>query len=72
MWVLTIWILSQRLGVANRIASWDLEQKIKLLLLSSTLSQDWRIYLVKRRCIYMLETQYTSHNFDIIVMLLSL
>jgi len=33
-------ILSQRLGVANKIASPDLLQKVELLLLSFTLNSD--------------------------------
>jgi len=39
MWVLTIWILFQRLGVADKTASPDLSWKIKLLLFS-TLNPD--------------------------------
>ena len=38
--VLTIWILLQRLGVADRTALPDLSQKVELLLLPSTLSPD--------------------------------
>ena len=60
MRVLTIWILFQRLGVTDKTALLDLSWKIKLLLLSSTLNPDWRIYLVKRRYIYMLEIQYSE------------
>ena len=40
MQVLIIWILPQKLGVANRTASLDLLQKVKLLLLLSTLNPD--------------------------------
>ena len=63
--VLTIWILPQRLGVANITTSLHLLQKVELLLLPSTLNSDWRICPVERRYIYILETQYTSHSFDI-------
>jgi len=38
--VLIIWILPQRLGVANKITSPDILQKVKLLLLTSTLNLD--------------------------------
>ena len=40
MWVLTIWILLQRLDIANKIALPDLSQKVKMLLLPSTLNLD--------------------------------
>ena len=66
--VLIIWILPQRLGVANKITSPDLLQKVKLLLLTSTLDSDQRICLVERRHIYMPEIQYTGHIFDIITL----
>ena len=65
MWVLTIWILSQRLGIADRTASLDLSQKVELLLLPSTLNLDWRICLVKKNHICILGIQYTSYSFDI-------
>ena len=52
MQVLTIWILFQRLGVANKTILLELSQKVELFLLSSTLNSDWRIYLVERRYIY--------------------
>jgi len=58
-------MLSQRLGVVNRIASSDLSWKVELLLLPSTLNPDWRIFSVERRYIYILGTQYTSYIFDI-------
>jgi len=54
--VLIIWTLLQRLTVADRTASPDLLQKVKLLLSPFTLSPDWRICLVERRYICMLET----------------
>ena len=38
--VLIIWILPQRLGVANEITLPDILQKVKLLLLTSTLNLD--------------------------------
>jgi len=62
MWVLTIWILPQILGVADRTL---LLQKVELLLLPFTLNPDWRICLVERKYICMLETQYTGHSFNI-------
>jgi len=62
MQVLIIWVLPQKLGVANRTASLDLLQKVKLLLLLSTLNPDWRICLVERRYIYMLGIQYTGNS----------
>jgi len=37
---LTIWILFQRLGVANRTILPELSQKVELFLLSSTLNSD--------------------------------
>ena len=52
------------MGVANRTSSPDLSQKVELLLSSSTLNPDWRICLVERRCIYILEIQYTGYSFD--------
>jgi len=54
--VLTIWTLPQGLGVANKTVLPDLSQKVKLLLLPSTLNPDWRICLVERRHIHILET----------------
>ena len=40
MWVFTIWILLQRLGIADRVTSLDLLQKVELLLLPSTLNSN--------------------------------
>ena len=40
MQVLTIWILFQRLGVANKTILLELSQKVELFLLSSTLNSD--------------------------------
>jgi len=62
MQVLTICILLQILGLANRIVSSGLSQIVELLLSSSTLNPDWRICPVKRRYIYMSGTQYTGHS----------
>ena len=69
MWVLTIWILPQKLEVANRVVLPDLLWKVKLILLPFTLNLDWRIYLIERRYILMLEIQYTSYNFNIVTLI---
>ena len=59
------------LGVANRIASPDLSQKVKLLLSSSTLNPDWKTCPVERRHICMPEIQYTGHSFDTVTLVVS-
>ena len=68
MQVLTIWMLLQRLGVANRTASPDLSQKVEPLLLSFTLNPDWRNYLVERKYICILDTQYTGYSFNTVTL----
>ena len=68
MQVLTIWMLSQRLGVADETVSLDLSWKVKPLLSPSTLK---RIYLVERRCICILGTQYTGYSFDTATLVIS-
>jgi len=64
-------MLSQKLEVANKTVSLDLSQKVELLLLSSTLNLDWRIYLVERRYICISRTQYTSYSFDTATLVVS-
>ena len=71
MWVLTIWILFQRLEVAKKIPLPDLSQKLEPLLLPSTFNIDWRICLIERRHICMLKTQYTSYSFNIATLVVS-
>jgi len=40
IWVLTVWVLFQRLEVANKIALPNLLQKVEVLLLLSTLNSN--------------------------------
>jgi len=61
-------MLSQKLGVANETVSLDLSWKVVSLLSPSTFK---RIYLVERRYIGILGTQYTGHSFDTATLVIS-
>jgi len=54
--VLTIWMLPQRLGRAERTASLDESQKVEPSIMPSILNPDWSNYPVKRRHMVMPRT----------------
>jgi len=66
--VLTTWMLPQRLGRAERTVSPDKSWKVKPSIVPSILNPDWSNCLVKRRCMVILETQYTSYSLEIAVL----
>jgi len=66
--VFTTWILPQRLGRAERTASLDESQKVEPSIVPSILNPDWSNCPVERRCMVILETQYTGHGLEIAVL----
>jgi len=68
IYVLTTWMLPQRLGRAERTASPDESRKVEPSIVPSILNPDWTNCPVKRRCMVIPGTQYTGHSLEITVL----
>jgi len=66
--VLTTWMLSHRLGRAERTASPDESQKVEPSIVPSILNPDWSNCPVERRRMVILGIQYTSYSLEIAVL----
>jgi len=68
IYVLTTWMLPQRLDRAERTASLDKSWKVEPSIVPFILNPDWSSCSVERRHIVIPGTQYTSHSSEIVVL----
>jgi len=70
IYVLTTWILPQRLGRTERTALPDESQKVEPFIVPSILNPDWSSCPMERRRMVIPGTQYTGYSLEIAVLVI--